>query len=208
MIRPTILAITAVFTLGTSAWAQSTPGAHKTEVIAHRAEVTTAYQDAEQSPLLKEDIADFHGLNYFDVDFNYKVNARYELVKKPKKFKMQTSTERQPMYRTFAKLYFEIDGKEYALNAYQNVEYAKKEGHELELFIPFTDKTSGEECYGGGRFLDISQPEEGKRYVVVDFNLSYNPYCAYNHNYSCPIPPEENFVPVRIEAGEKEFKEH
>lgn len=206
MLRPAIAVFAFFFTLGLNVMAQSTPEGHKAEVKSHRVETAMHYKNPEESPLLKEDIADFNGLNYFDIDFDFRIVARYELVKKPKKFKMQTSTERLPIYRTFAKLYFEVDGKEYVLNAYQNVDLVKEEGYEKMLFIPFTDQTSGEECYGGGRFLDIDQPEEGKNTVVLDFNMCYNPYCAYNYNYSCPIPPEENFVAVRIEAGEKKFK--
>ena len=71
-------------------------------------------------------------------------------------------------------------------------------------YIPFTDLTNGEETYGAGRYLDFKIPESEK--VIIDFNLAYNPYCAYNHSYSCPIPPKENNLNIKIEAGEKTFE--
>jgi hypothetical protein len=75
------------------------------------------------------------------------------------------------------------------------------------LFIPFRDETCGKESYGGGRYIDCEIPASGDK-VMIDFNKAYNPYCAYNHSYSCVIPPEENRLTVRIEAGEKAFEEH
>ncbi|MDG1428784.1 MAG: DUF1684 domain-containing protein, partial [Crocinitomicaceae bacterium] len=69
------------------------------------------------------------------------------------------------------------------------------------LFIPFRDKTSRHETYGGGRYLDVQIPDRDMMHL--DFNLAYNPYCAYSHRYSCPIPPEENTLNVSILAGEK-----
>jgi uncharacterized protein (DUF1684 family) len=72
--------------------------------------------------------------------------------------------------------------------------------------MPYKDLTSSNDTYGGGRFIDVLMPENGT--VVIDFNKSYNPYCAYNHKYSCPIPPEENFLEVRVTAGVKAWAEH
>lgn len=203
MLRHLSLTFALVLSFGIAAVAQGEAKTHRISVEKKRKETTVKYSNVKESPLLKTDIATFEGLNYFPVDFNYCVEARIEIVK-GKKFKMQTSTDRTPVYKTYAKLYFTIDGKEYVLNAYQNVDLIKKEGFEDYLFVPFTDKTSGEETYGGGRYIDLRIPAEGNT-VTLDFNLSYNPYCAYNHNYSCPIPPMENFVPIRVEAGEMKF---
>jgi hypothetical protein len=81
----------------------------------------------------------------------------------------------------------------------------KKPGYEKHLFIPFNDRTNGNETYGGGRFLDVY--ETGTDTLIIDFNLAYNPYCAYNHKYSCPIPPEANNLELKVKAGEKKFHE-
>jgi uncharacterized protein (DUF1684 family) len=89
------------------------------------------------------------------------------------------------------------------LAIYQNVDLVNTAGYEDYLFIPFKDLTNGEDTYGGGRYLDLKIPE-GET-ILIDFNRAYNPYCAYNHNYSCPIPPFENHLKVKIEAGVKKY---
>jgi uncharacterized protein (DUF1684 family) len=80
---------------------------------------------------------------------------------------------------------------------------AKYKNH---IFVPFTDLTTGSESYGGGRYVDLELPFSDK--VIIDFNRAYNPYCAYNHKYSCAIPPEENHLNVAIKAGVKAFANH
>ena len=92
------------------------------------------------------------------------------------------------------------------MNVYQNQELIKQEGFENYLFLPFSDETNGIESYGGGRYIDLRIPESNK--LIIDFNSAYNPYCAYNDKYSCPIVPRENYLRTRIEAGVKKFKDH
>ena len=79
---------------------------------------------------------------------------------------------------------------------------SKRKGFKDYLFLPFLDATNGIETYGGGRYLDV-YIFENQTNIKIDFNLSYNPYCAYSHRYSCPIPPHENTLTVEINAGEK-----
>ena len=83
--------------------------------------------------------------------------------------------------------------------------YLKADGRDSTLFIPFTDRTNGHETYGGGRYLDAPLPEANAPEITLDFNRAYNPYCAYNNAYSCPVPPAENRLQVAIPAGEKSF---
>lgn len=179
--------------------------AHKERVMAFRAETNEHFADTVGSPLMEQDIADFEGLKYFDVDPKYLVQAEFILNKKAKKFKMKTTTDRKPLYSKYAKVRFELKGEKYVLNVYRNLGLSKKPGYEDYLFIPFTDLTNGESTYGGGRYLDIREPKDGK--VEIDFNLAYNPYCAYNYKYSCPIVPLEDHLPTRVEAGVKKYKE-
>jgi uncharacterized protein (DUF1684 family) len=80
------------------------------------------------------------------------------------------------------------------------------EGFEDYLFLPFLDDTNGETSYAGGRYLDLRIPKNDL--IILDFNETYNPYCAYNERYSCPIVPRENYIPLKIEAGIKAFKKH
>lgn len=154
----------------------------------------------EAKVLTDEEIDHFQGLDYFSTSTNYLLTGRFE-KNKGKKFKMPTSTERLPIYRRYGYVYFELNGETHRLTVYQNMELIKKEEFKNYLFVPFRDATSGIETYGGGRYLDIQIPIGTS--TTIDFNLAYNPYCAYSYRYSCPVPPEENRLKIRIEAGEK-----
>ena len=92
------------------------------------------------------------------------------------------------------------------LSIYQSTNHENNEGHEDYLFLPYTDLTSGDGSYGGGKYLDLKIPDGNT--IIIDFNKTYNPYCAYSHRYSCPVPPEENDILVRIEAGVKDYGKH
>jgi uncharacterized protein (DUF1684 family) len=133
----------------------------------------------------------------------YVVNASFERIDSGKVFEMKTTTDRLPVYRDYALITFFIDGKKYTLHAYQNLDLIKKEGYEDYLFVPFNDYTNGIESYGGGRYLDLREPIGD--FIILNFHKSYNPYCAYNDKYSCPVPPEENKLDLRIEAGVKKY---
>ncbi len=164
------------------------------------------FAKAEKSPMTEELLKTFAGLNYFFPNPKYKVKGVFVKDSLLRTFEMKTSTDRLPIYSTFGKIYFTIDSAECVLSAYQNVALAIRPGYEDYLFIPFRDLTSGEETYGAGRFLDFRYT--GETEVYLDFNLAYNPLCNYNHKYSCPIPPYENHLNVKILAGEKTYGDH
>jgi hypothetical protein len=151
-------------------------------------------------------MAVFTGLYYFDVDTSFHVQAVFHKYKKQRSFTMKTSTDRLPVYQVYGYLEFSLQGKNFTLQVYRNKEIARRPGLKDYLFIPFTDLTNGEESYGGGRYIDFRIPEEET--VWLDFNEAYNPYCAYNTRFSCPVPPAENFLDTRITAGEKNFGDH
>ncbi len=157
------------------------------------------------SPLEKKDISEFKGLRYFKVDPEFKIEAIFKKNKKPRAFKMKTSTDRLPIYLVYGTLEFTLKMEKIVLNVYQSKDLLRKPDLKDYLLIPFTDETSGNETYGGGRFLDFTIPKSEK--VSIDFNLAYNPYCAYSHKFSCPIPPKENHLNIKIEAGEKVMKD-
>ena len=119
---------------------------------------------------------------------------------------MKTSTDRLPEYVKYGEAYFTLDEKELKLSIYQSTNHEKEEGYEDSLFLPYTDLTSGDGSYGGGKYLDLKIPEGNT--IIIDFNKTYNPYCAYSHRYSCPVPPEENDLLVRIEAGVMDYGKH
>ena len=170
------------------------------ETLAHRTEHEAEIADTSNHILDSLEQINWQGLDYFEFDTTYQITARFK-KRRGRKFEMPTSTDRLPVYRRFGYIYFTIEGKEHQLTIYQNVELTKEDGYEDYLFIPFRDVTSGKETYGGGRYLDIRIPD-GKE-ILIDFNQCYNPYCAYSHKWSCPIPPAENTLKTSIKAGEK-----
>ncbi len=189
--------LVATFTL----WSQE-----KTEeqtAQAFQTEINADYANPEESPLTAEDLRTFKSLDFYPINTKYRVEASFVRTPNEKTFKMKTSTTRTPEYVKYGELQFLLDGKSCKLNLYQNIELIKKEGYADYLFLPFFDLTCGKESYIGGRYLDLRIPN-GET-MIVDFNKAYNPYCAYNHKYSCPVVPLENNLEVAIEAGVKKF---
>lgn len=171
------------------------------EVVMHLRESHKAdLLDSTSGILNLEEIESFSGLDYFSFDSTYQIVADFE-KDKGRRFKMMTSTDRMPVYRRFGYIHFTLNDSIHTLEVYQNMELRKNKEYGNYLFIPFRDSTSNIETYGGGRYIDIEIPE-GET-VLIDFNQAYNPYCAYSHRYSCPVPPKINFIKTRIEAGEK-----
>ena len=172
----------------------------KEEIEVLRQEHESELRDTSNHMLEATELAKFKGLDYYEFNSDYQLEAAFE-KNKGKKFEMPTSTDRLPVYRRYGYVTFTIDSVSYELTVYQNIKLRKTKEYRDYLFIPFRDATSRETTYGGGRYLDISIPETES--ITIDFNLAYNPHCAYSHHYSCPIPPEENTLNVKIEAGEK-----
>ena len=169
--------------------------------IEFQEELNNQYGNNGRSPLLDKDREAFKGLPFFKINNKYKVEANFEKSSKPATIEMKTSTDRKPVYDIFGIASFQINGIDYKLNIYQ-INGLKEEGvFESQLFLPFTDATNGSDTYGGGRYIDLTIPTN--KTLLIDFNKAYNPYCAYNHSYSCPIPPKENDLNIRIEAGVK-----
>ncbi|MQP24337.1 DUF1684 domain-containing protein [Flavobacterium sp. LMO8] len=166
-------------------------------------ELNKSYADSLKSPLNKEDLKQFKGLEFFSINEKYIVEATFIRTKKEKPFGMKTTTSRTPLYKKYGELHFKIDGKALKLNVYQNINLKKKPGYEDYLFLPFSDLTCGKESYIGGRYVDM-KIQKGKKWTI-DFNKAYNPYCAYNYEYSCPIVPLENDLDIEINAGVKKF---
>lgn len=164
------------------------------------------FKDATTSPLKEKDRTTFRGLDFFKFDSKYVVSASLMRTPEAKPFKMKTTTERLPDYVKYGVVTFELEGERFQLNIYQNMALLDKPGYEDYLFLPFLDATNGEESYGGGRYVECRIPEGD--ILEIDFNTAYNPYCAYNEKYSCPIVPRENYLDIKIEAGVKRFKKH
>lgn len=171
-------------------------------------ELNSQYLDTSASPLTKEDLKTFKALEFFDIDKKYRVEATFELTPDTPIFEMQTTTDRLPLFRKYGIARFKLNGKKLELNLYHPQNLTHSVESEDFLFIPFNDTTNGTLSYGGGRYIDVDIPSEESKTIVIDFNKSYNPYCAYNDKYSCPIPPSENNLSIAIPAGIKAYGKH
>ena len=174
------------------------------DIVAFQKHLNSEYADPEESPLTSEDLKKFKELDFFDIDTSYVIEAEFVRTPYESPFAMPTTTDRMPVYVKYGEAYFELEGRSFKLNIYQNQELMKSAEYADYLFIPFTDKTNGEISYGGGRYLDLRIPNGNT--ITLNFNKAYNPYCAYNGKYSCPIPPSENDLSVAVPVGVKVYK--
>jgi uncharacterized protein (DUF1684 family) len=161
------------------------------------------YADAKTSPLLPDDLKSFHGLDFYPANELFFVVAKFIRTENEQPFEMKTTTARKPLYVKYGEAHFSIDGQDFKLNIYSNIELSKKKEYKDYLFLPFSDLTCGNESYIGGRYLDLEIPQGDT--IVIDFNRSYNPYCAYNPKYSCPKVPLENDLKIEIRAVVQKF---
>jgi uncharacterized protein (DUF1684 family) len=125
------------------------------------------------------------------------------LTPEAKQFEMPTHSGKTKLYRQYGLLTFKVKNKACSLQVFQSQTLIKDTKYKDHLFVPFTDLTTYEQTYGGGRYIDLSLAEVQAGKIIIDFNKAYNPYCAYAEGYNCPIPPRENRLPVAIKAGEK-----
>jgi hypothetical protein len=169
------------------------------ELAEFRAEKDAFFREHAQSPLTLEQRATFDGLEYYpdNADLVIRTQLETEGVDLEEVIVMQTTAGGQQTYRRAGIVRFEVDGVPTKVTLFASSDTQ-------DLFLPFRDATSGRETYGAGRYLDVDPPDPRHR-VIVDFNYAYNPFCAYNPDWSCPIPPVENWIPVPIRAGEKSF---
>ena len=171
--------------------------------------LNASYKDATKSPLKKKDLKEFKGLDFFPIDSSFIVVAQLKKIANAPTFEMATTTDRKPLYKEFGILNFNLKGKKCQLTIYQSQDNLTDEKFKDYLFIPFTDNTSGNESYGGGRYMDVMITDENTDgTIVLNFNNTYNPYCAYNEKYSCPLTPRKNHLDVEVKAGIMVFEKH
>ena len=191
--------------LGFTAYCQTAPPINQDSIIADnqefRKEMNEYFADPKESSLPLFLVDEFTETPYFDLNLDYVVMARFNELENGPIIKMKTSTDRIAEYRVLGKAHFELGGDSLSLNVYGSKEEKEEDSH---LFLPFKDLTNGETSYAVGRYLDIEKPEDG--YLLIDFNKSYNPSCAYSNRYSCPRVPVENHLNVPITAGAKYIK--
>lgn len=164
-----------------------------------------AYQKAyvkAHEVVTKKDKKYFH---FFVPNEKYRVKAAFIKLTDTVGFIMKTSGTKDKKFYRYGLIRFSINDTTLQLTLFQSQQLMTDSVYKNYLFLPFTDLTSGEESYGGGRYLDPLLDEIKGNSIIIDFNKAYNPYCAYATGYNCPIPPRENDLPVPIKAGEKEF---
>ncbi|MCH8317446.1 MAG: DUF1684 domain-containing protein [Bacteroidetes bacterium] len=161
------------------------------------------FKSDKGSPLPKDRKNNFEHLAYFAVTAEYKIKGEYKKLRNQPPFAMTGSTGKTSLYIKHGVISFKVNGVDCKLFAYQDPKLAQKAKWENYLFVPFRDLTNGEETFGGGRYIQwsIQDAEKGE----IDFNNAFNPSCVYNIKKLCPIPPDENTLDVKIEAGEKDF---
>lgn len=158
-----------------------------------------ALYNSNESPIRLENKKDFKGLSFFPINKSYRIEADFNPIENGKIHDFQTSSGVIKKYKEYGTLTFDLNGEKNQLIIFQkspiNTEYANY------LFLPFNDKTNGTSSYGAGRYLDLTIEDIVQNKVQLDFNKAYNPYCAYEDGYACPIPPKENRLNIAIEAG-------
>lgn len=154
---------------------------------------------SSDSPLSDSMKQNFEAVNYFPVDTLFRVVAQFEESNSTKTFQFATTGAKADTYRLAGVLSFNLKQQACKLNLYVNVTDSEKDA--VFYFLPFFDLTNGKTTYGGGRYMDFESKPGAQ--LVLDFNTAYQPYCYYNHAYSCPIPPLENSLPLEVTAGER-----
>lgn len=164
------------------------------------------FKSKDSSPLPPDAIKKFKKLDFFPISERFIIEA--DLVRTPdeKPFEMLTTTDRKPKYIKYGEATFKLSGKEHKVDLFQDLSLLDTKEYAKHLFLPFTDLTSGVTTYGGGRYIDLEIPNEDNGKLIINFNLAYNPYCVYNPKFSCPIPPEQNYISTEINAGIKDYK--
>lgn len=145
-------------------------------------------------------------VQFYAPDSTYRVTATVELTPKAEPFEMPTYNGKTRTHVSYATLSFVLNGKKQQLTLYRNLNMIRLPEYRDYLFLPFKDATSAKETYGGGRYMDLRKGDIQDGHVTLDFNKAYNPYCAYQEGYPCPIPPKHNVLSVAVEAGEKVYQ--
>jgi len=159
-----------------------------------RADKDDFFASHPQSPLTQAQKQQFKGLNYFDENPALRLEVKVIPFPEREQVEIQTSTGEVRVYTRYGRFIFPVEGQEVELTIYET---------EHGFFLPFVDSLAGVETYPAGRYLDPEVLPDDR--FLVDFNLCYNPYCAYNDAWSCPLTPFENRLKVPIRAGEKLF---
>ncbi|MER2996530.1 DUF1684 domain-containing protein [Pontibacter populi] len=170
-------------------------------LLKEREDKDLSFRSRTNSPFTEDDRRDFKNLVYYEPNVAYRVTAKLEDLPTQDTLLIPLTNGSYEPYLRYAIANFELEGQPQRLTLYKKLAKEDKD----QWFVPFTDKTNGFETYGGGRYLDIPYKEDAKT-VVLDFNRAYSPFCAFNPEYVCPVPPKDNRLTIAIPAGEKTYE--
>lgn len=142
--------------------------------------------------------------NFFKPDIRYRFNAAFTRLPDTSGIDMITYSKKKKAFLIYGYADFQLNGRSCRLYMYQYRKLMNDPAHKDDLFVPFTDKTSGKKSYAC-RYLDLTIGDIHDNRIIIDFNKSYNPYCAYKDGFNCPVPPRNNRLPIAIKAGEQTF---
>jgi len=204
-----ILAVSVIFTatiLGSACSKNESrtenPVSKQDPILMERAAKDEAFRSGTNSPIPEEDRSSFQGLEYYPVNLDLRFSLRLNRYSRPKQIRLATNTGEIRSGLRYGYFEFTVENQTCRLQVYRLDDVTENNGP--NLFIPFRDATSGDETYGPCRYIDLKENTSG--IYELDFNRAYNPYCAFNNKYSCPLPPPENVLSVPIRAGEKKYK--
>lgn len=181
------------------------PEGWEVEIEAERAERDQLFREDPETPLMPEDVEGFRGLEYWAPDGEYRLAGPLHAYPEPERFQIPTTAGKLRPCERYGWVAFKLGGQRLTLQVYRLLDAVPgPEGS--DLFLPFTDATTGLETYPAGRYVNLGGDPSGR--YVLDFNRAFNPLCAYGspERYACPVTPPENRLPVRVEAGERGWK--
>src|SRR6478735_4860794 len=192
------LAAVAVLFIVASIVFSSLRNSYEDLIEKHRKDKDLYFSSGEDSPL--ENKSSFKGLSYYPPDKAYLVTAQVFKLKDDSLLPVRRNDGKRDLFSRYARAQFQMNGRNFSLTL---LKAPKDSGDKLHLFVPFADLTNGNETYETGRYLDLAYA--GGNTIEIDFNLAYNPFCAYSYAFSCPLPPKENVLDTEIKAGEKKY---
>jgi len=195
-----LLSVIVIITLFYSFQDSQDDGAYIAEIEKERQEKDRFMRTSAESPFAN-DRESYNGLSYYPPDIKYRIIANLEPIRQKKPVILTTNDGKEQRYIEYAWATFKLDGVENRLLILEIADMGPFRG---KLFLAFGDETSAKETYGAGRYLDVTKTP-GANTIKLDFNLAYNPYCAYNDSFTCPLPPRENILTIPIKAGEKSY---
>ncbi len=176
---------------------------YKKELGAYRSKYKADFLSNPRSPLKEEDLS---LLEFYPADPSWKLVCYCIPAKDAKPFEMPTYSGVSRTYILHSMVECTHNGNKFGLNLYKNIHQPINPLYKNHLFLPFKDLTNSETTYGGGRYINLLDTDINDGTIIIDFNKSYNPWCAYSEGYNCPIPPTDNHLDIMVRAGEMLFQ--